>query len=204
MGGDFDGAGTKAGLEVWRIEKLVPTLVKPKFHGHFFEGDAYIVLKTSSKPQSSSLIWDIFFWLGKECSTDEAGVAALKTVELDESLGGGPVQHREVQDCESLLFLSYFPEGLTYLAGGTESGFRHVEHFARPPTLLWVKGLVNDVLLTEVDVHRHSMNSGDVFVLDCDEGIFQWNGRDSNGYERARAAEVCATMHAERGKSKVR
>lgn len=48
------------------------------------------------------------------------------------------------------------------------------------------------------------MNSGDVFVLDCDEGIFQWNGRDSNGYERARAAEVCATMHAERGKSKVR
>lgn len=195
-------AGKVPGLQLWRIEQFRVVPWPAELYGQFHEADAYILLHTYMI-EAGKLSYSVHFWIGHQSTADKYGTAAYKTVELDDYLHGAAVQHREVQDCESLLFLSYFPEGLTYLAGGTESGFRHVEHFARPPALLWVKGLVNDVLLTEVDVHRHSMNSGDVFVLDCDEGIFQWNGRDSNGYERARAAEVCATMHAERGKSKV-
>ena len=69
------------------------------------------------------------------------GIAAYKTVELDDSLGGGPVQMRETQGNESPLFMSYFKDiGMEYLPGGVESGFVKVERDVYPARLLHVKG----------------------------------------------------------------
>jgi hypothetical protein len=72
---------------------------------------------------------------------DEKGVAAYKTIELDDALGGGPVQYREVQESESQLFTSYFKEtGISYVPGGVASGFAKVERDVWPTRLLHVKG----------------------------------------------------------------
>ena len=207
----WDGAGVKPGLQIWRIEQFrVKPWPKSKY-GRFHVGDSYIILNTYVKEPEvnpDKLAWDVHFWIGSESTQDEYGTAAYKTVELDDSLRGAAIQHREVQEAESQLFLGYFGvprgsaaprEGIMYLAGGAASGFKAVEAETRPTRLFWVKGRANNLLLKEVKPKRDAMNSGDVFILDSEEGIWQWSGTDSNAHERSKAAAFCASLKADRG-----
>ena len=185
---EFKGAGIKPGMQIWRIENKVPKPWPEKEFGKFYEGDSYICLKTKQKPNSTSFEWDIFFWLGAESSQDEMGIAAYKTVELDESLGGGPVQHRETQGYESEQFLQCF-KSVQYLKGGVASGFNKVERGVHEPLLLQLKGK-RVIRVTPVPLAASSLNSGDVFILALSDCIIQWNGKESNKKEKAKALEV--------------
>ncbi|PSN34433.1 Gelsolin, partial [Blattella germanica] len=147
----------------------------PESYGKFHSGDSYIVLFT--KENKGNFSWDIHFWLGKETSQDEAGAAAIMSVELDDSLGGAPVQHREVQEHESQLFLSHFKSGI---------GFHHVDPDAVEKKLFQVKGKRN-VRVRQVNLDASSMNKGDCFILDAGKEIFVYMGQKSKRTERLKA-----------------
>lgn len=132
----------------------------------------------------------IFFWLGKDSSQDEQGVAAYKTVELDMSLGDAAIQHREVQGGESDAFLSLF-KCVRYLEGGVATGFKHVDRDAFPTRLLHIKGRRN-IRVQQVALSGNSLNSGDVFILDAGRFLYQWNGKGSSNVEKTKALEVCS------------
>ncbi|KAG5101662.1 hypothetical protein JHK84_046631 [Glycine max] len=91
-----------SGLEIWRIENFNPVPIPQSSYGKFFTGDSYVILKTTAS-KSGALRHDIHYWLGKDTSQDEAGAAAIKTVELDASLGGWAVQYREITFARSSL-----------------------------------------------------------------------------------------------------
>lgn len=164
-------AGKTVGLQIWRIEKFNVKSVPKDTYGTFYTGDSYIVLNTYKEKNANKIKWDVHFWLGKFTTQDEAGTAAYKTVELDDLLGGEPVQHREVQGHESDLFLSYFKNEIKLLDGGVESGFKHVEPEKYRPRLLHLKGK-KKVRVTEVELSYKSLNSGDVFVLDAGLNLY--------------------------------
>jgi gelsolin len=109
MGSSAD-AGSKNGLEIWRIEKMDVAPVAKETYGTFYSGDCYIVLRTHDV--KGRKVQDLHFWLGNNSSQDEAGAAALKTVELDQMLGDLPTQYREVQGSESDAFLGLFRNGI--------------------------------------------------------------------------------------------
>mmetsp|Transcript_10820 Transcript_10820/g.14042 ORF Transcript_10820/g.14042 Transcript_10820/m.14042 type:complete len:834 (+) Transcript_10820:53-2554(+) len=183
----FTGAGQAPGLELWRIEQMKPVKI-PKVDGKFFSGDCYILLSTTMK--GNALQWNIHFWLGKDSTQDEAGVAAYKSVELDDQLGGGPVQYREVQSHESQTFLSYFRKsGLIYMEGGVDSGFHHVERDSYTTRLLRVKGK-RTPRLKEVPLTTDSLNNGDVFILDTGLKLFIFEGTTANRHEKAKALKI--------------
>jgi len=190
--------GKAPGLEIWRIEKFKVVAVPKNTYGQFHTGDSYIVLRTyKPRPDSDKLSYDVHFWLGAFTTQDEAGTAAYKTVELDDHLGGAPVQYREVQGHETDRFLSLFKGGLRIQEGGVETGFHHVEAEKYRPRLLQLKGKKH-IRVHEVPLTHTSLNSGDVFVLDNGKDVIQWNGSKSGVLEKTKAAELLQAIEGER------
>ncbi|XP_074125920.1 advillin [Sminthopsis crassicaudata] len=185
LSGAFRAVGNDPGVITWRIEKMELVLVPLGLHGNFYEGDCYVVLST--RRSGSLLCQDIHYWIGKDSSQDEQSCAAIYTTQLDDYLGGSPVQHREVQYHESETFRGYFKQGIIYKKGGVASGMKHVEtNTYDVKRLLHVKGK-RHIAATEVDLSWDSFNLGDVFLLDLGRVIIQWNGPESNTGERLKA-----------------
>lgn len=215
---EFRGAGKKPGVEIWRVENRRTENDTPDFgvkrwpknqYGEFFDGDSYIVLNTYKQKDpetgklTNSLAWDVHFWLGEGTSIDERGVAAYKTVELDDLLDDGPVQHRETMGHESQQFQSYFKGGMQYLSGGIASGFRQVKEDEYEPRLLQVRRTKRTTKATQVALTVDSMNTGDCFILDLGKEVQKYLGPQASPFEKSASANLVSSIVGGRqGKSK--
>ena len=172
----------KEGIYVWRIEKFNVVMVHTRTYGTFYEGDSYMILKII-KDSDTSCSYNIHFWLGSQTSIDEMGTAAYKTVELDNYLHGKAIQYREIQTNESNLFRSYFPQGIQYLTGGIESGFRKIVPFnySNYKPILF---MVHDKSVMQVPAIISSLNDSDVFILDAGLTIYIYCGDTASHTER--------------------
>jgi len=206
---NWDGVGKELGIKIWRVENKhengVPKFgINPwpkEFYGNFYTGDSFIVLSTS-KDDSGSLLYDIFFWIGSESSQDEYSVAAYKANELDDLLGDVPIQHREVQYNESNQFIALFDgkgEGIKYLDGGIDGGFHHVtensEGSLLPNRMFHIRRVKNRRLCcVQVPTECASLNQGDAFVLDAGSVIYTWFGNESSPFEKSKAGTVAQNL----------
>lgn len=197
-------SGEKVGLEIWRIVQFKVVRWPVEDYGKFYEGDSYIILNTYKNEDEEGFQYDVHFWIGKNSTQDEYGTAAYKTVELDTFHHDKPIQHREVQIYESQTFKSYFPEGINYLKGGAESGFRHVSPTEYQPRLFHVHGdTAQNTVIEEVSLKRGNINDDDVFILDAGLTIYQLNGEKCDKDEKVKAMQFVIKIKEERnGKAK--
>lgn len=112
-----EGVGQLPGLYVWEIENFLPNLLDEAFHGKFYEGDGYIVLKAFID-DTNSLNWQIFYWIGEKSTLDKKACAAIHAVNLRNFLGATCRTQREEMNDESDEFLELFGDEIVYIEGG--------------------------------------------------------------------------------------
>ncbi|XP_010181365.1 PREDICTED: gelsolin, partial [Mesitornis unicolor] len=114
-GMEDDGSGRK---QIWRIEGSEKVPVNPSTYGQFYGGDSYIILYDYQHAGKQGQI--IYTWQGADSTQDEIAASAFLTVQLDEELGGSPVQKRVVQGKEPPHLMSMFGgKPLVVYKGGT-------------------------------------------------------------------------------------
>jgi len=171
---------------LWRVRKFQLEAVPEEEMGKLFSGDCYLAFSQTATRSK------IFYWIGGQSSIDERTTVAIKAVELDDSLGGVPEQHRENQGYESQAFKDFFPEGFITLAGGYDSGLRHAEAHHEAKLFKVCGGKIP--VLTEMKICWSSFNHGDTFVLDTGGLIFVWRGAESSAAEGLTGARLAAKL----------
>lgn len=189
----WDGIGEEPGTKVWRIEQFKVVPWPESKYGSFHTGDSYVVLNCYL--ENDAIRSDLHIWIGSDSSQDEYGTAAYKMVEADEKLGGAAIQHRQVQNKESSQFLDYFGGRVSYLQGGAESGFNHVEASVDEPHLYRIKGTERGMSMTQLALSKSSLNKGDSFLLFANNStVWVWHGESANPDEKAKANTLAETM----------
>ncbi|TFK10430.1 Protein flightless-1-like protein [Platysternon megacephalum] len=169
-----EDVGHIPGVSVWQIENFVPTLVDEAFNGKFYEADCYIVLKTFLD-DSGSLTWEIYYWIGHEATLDKKASAAIHAVNLRNYLGAQCRTIREEMGDESEEFIQVFDHEISYIEGGSASGFYTVEDAQYITRLYRVYGKKN-IKLEPVTLKAASLDPRFVFLLDNGLEISVWRG----------------------------
>ncbi|KAF6116938.1 villin 1 [Phyllostomus discolor] len=179
-----DGSGQ---VEVWRIENLELVPVEPKWLGHFYGGDCYLLLYTyliGEKPH-----YLLYIWQGRQASQDEITASAYQAVILDQKYNNEPVQIRVPMGKEPPHLMSIFKGRMVVYQGGTS---RANSQEPVPSTRLFqVRGTSdNNTKAFEVPAKASSLNSNDVFVLKTPSCCYLWCGKGCSGDEREMAKMV--------------
>lgn len=182
-----DEDGQLPGLTIWEIENFLPNKVEEASHGKFYEGDCYIVLKTSVD-EHEQLGWEIFFWIGSHATLDKRACAAIHAVNLRNFLGARCRTIREEQNDESDEFMALFDTPITYIEGGrTSTGFYTIEDHVHIYRMYRVHGNGATIHLEPVELCADSLDPNYVFVLDGELKIFMWYGKKSKNTLKSKA-----------------
>ncbi len=158
----------------------------------FIDGDVYVIDNQN----------DIYIWIGKDCSVDEKTVGAWVANKLDnEERGGEPRVYTIPQGSETEEFNKII--SINVIDGDTPGFLKHAEldmveyKLYRLFTKKETKDF-DDVTIKEVPMKKSSLDSNDVFVLDGNENIFLWIGKNANREEKFEGQKLMQKIDAKR------
>ncbi|XP_068099632.1 protein flightless-1 homolog [Hyperolius riggenbachi] len=198
-----EDVGQIPGITVWQIENFIPILVDEAFHGKFYEADCYIVLKTFLD-DNGGLHWEIYYWIGQEATLDKKACSAIHAVNLRNYLGAESRSVREEMGDESEEFSQVFDNEISYIEGGTASGFYTVEDTQYITRLYRVYGKKN-IRLEPMPLKSSSLDPRYVYLLDNGLEIYIWRGAQAtlSGTTKARLFAEKINKNERKGKAEI-
>uniref|UniRef100_A0A8C4Q0L1 Scinderin like a n=1 Tax=Eptatretus burgeri TaxID=7764 RepID=A0A8C4Q0L1_EPTBU len=184
-----DGKGK---VTIWHIEGGGKVPVDPKSYGQLFGGDCYLIHYSYRAKGSQKQI--IYFWQGLKASQDEVVSSAFHTVQLDDEMGGSPVQVRVTQGHEPTHLMSIFGgKPLIVHAGGT---CRKSKQAPMAETRLYQirQGSSGATRAVETNLDAGALNSNDVFVLKTPAKTYVWKGKGASSGEVEAAVHVTSVL----------
>ncbi|XP_015271373.1 PREDICTED: gelsolin isoform X2 [Gekko japonicus] len=188
-GMEDDGSGNK---QIWRIEGSAKVPVDHSHYGQFYGGDSYIILYDYRHGNKQGKI--IYTWQGADSSQDEIATSAFLSVQLDEELGGTPVQKRVVQGKEPPHLMSLFGGKplIVYQGGTSREGGQTSPAATR---LFQVRSSTSGATrAVELDPAAKDLNSNDVFVLKTPSTTYLWVGQGASDAEKSGAQELLKVL----------
>jgi gelsolin len=176
------------GILIWRIEKFNVKKWPKEEYGRFYDGDSYIILITT-KDENDKIEREAHMWVGKETTADESGTAAYKIVELDTFFNRSITLVWNGQGNESLS-LKEALGCIRILKGGIESGFKKVSLDIRPTEFF---ELYNKRIIQR-DLDASELNSYNCFVLDHNDVVYKWKGKNASPQENFFAASLAKDL----------
>jgi len=158
----------------------------------FLDGDVYVI-------DNQDEIW---IWIGKDCAVEEQTVGAWVANKLDnEERGGEPAVHSTTQGDEPKEFQSL----INYkVVDGDTPGFLvgaelDVVNYKMYRIAITEDTEAIDTAETEeVPLSKSSLNSNDVFVVDGNEKVFTWIGKNAQREEKFTAQKLIQKIDSER------
>ncbi|XP_077161625.1 gelsolin isoform X3 [Paroedura picta] len=188
-GMEDDGSGNK---QIWRIEGSTKVPVDPSHYGQFYGGDSYIILYDYRHGNKQGKI--IYTWQGADSSQEEIATSAFLSVQLDEELGGTPVQKRVVQGKEPPHLMSLFGGKplIVYKGGTSREGGQTSPAATR---LFQVRSSTSGATrAVELDPAAQELNSNDAFVLKTPSATYLWVGQGASDAEKSGAKELLKVL----------
>jgi hypothetical protein len=164
----------------------------------FSTGDAYLI-------DNGAKIW---IWLGKDCSVDEKGTAAVEARRIDDEQSGAAKiitvdQGEEIAEFLTLVNgVKIVDKNLakTMLKDVTTGHFAGHENFVN--TLYRISSEeyegIEAIKFLQVPFARNSLDSEDAFIADLGDNIWIWQGMFCNAKEKIKARTFATKFDAER------
>ncbi|EAL69180.1 hypothetical protein DDB_G0276453 [Dictyostelium discoideum AX4] len=208
--------GKEIGLEIWKIIDDSTIQKVPKVnHSTFETNKSYLLLMGQFYDGNMNIkTYNIHFWIGELLinSQETINFCNDRIEELEriikynqkqfdsEQFYPEPILYREFQGKEGDIFMSYFKSygGPRYVAPlKLTSASAAIATAAKQYKLFHLKGRRN-IRVKQVDISSKSLNSGDVFVLDCEDFIYQWNGSESSRLEKGKGLDLTIRLRDEK------
>jgi hypothetical protein len=158
----------------------------------FNDGDVYVV--------DNNL--ELYIWLGKDCSVDEKTVGAWIANKIDnDERQGVPTVYTIAQGQETEAFKGII--NINVIDADTPGFLLDVEldmveyKLYRVYTKEDTIGF-DEAFIEEVELDRSSLKSEDVFVLDGNDALYVWIGKDANREEKVEAQKMMRKIDADR------